>query len=109
MRVVFNTPQEFLAEITAESDHVVDGILRMRVDREPEQPEAVTFQVGVWLTAVIATESGGYLVEFGGVVGSDDTATPRGGSEAAEEIYREVKAVCEHGGLELRDGKIETI
>lgn len=107
MRVVFETPEPWLQEIEAEAKQVLGGIVRMRVDREPEQPEAITHRVGVWLTAVIVNESGPYLVEFGGAVGCDDGTTPTGGTDAAREIAMKLESLCDAHGLELRDGKIE--
>lgn len=109
MRVVMNTVDEFLAEIEAESQHVLGGIVRLRIDREPEQPEAVTFRVGACLSAVVVNDSGPYLVEFGQVLGSDDHRTPTGGSDAAAEIEARTRSLCERLGLQVRSGKIEAV
>lgn len=108
MRVIFNTAEQWMAEIQAESRNVLGGIVRMRTDREPEQPEAVTFRVGVWLTAVIVNESGPYLVEFGDAVGCDDNTTPNGGTDAARDIAMQLQSLADALNLELREGKIES-
>lgn len=107
MRVVFESPESWMKEIDAEAKQVLGGVVRMRVDREPEQAEAITHKVGVWLTAVVVNESGPYLVEFGDVVGCDDGTTPSGGTDAAREIAMQLESLCDAHGLELRDGKIE--
>lgn len=107
MRVVFEEANGWLQEIEHEHEHILGGVVRMRIDREPEQAEAVTFRVGVWLTAVVVNESGPYLVEYGGHVGSDDGTTPQGGTKAARELAMKVESLCDAHGLELRDGKIE--
>lgn len=108
MRVVFETPDGWLKEIEAEAGNVLGGIVRMRVDREPEQPEAITHRVAVWLTAVIVNDSGPYLVEFGDAVGCDDGTTPTGGTDAAQDIACKLESLADATGLEIRDGKIET-
>lgn len=109
MRVVFTTPEAWLAEVAAEAQHVLGGVVRMRVDREPEQAEAVTHRVSCWLTAVIVNDSGPYLVEFGDVLGSDDGKTPTGGTDAASAIAAKLRDVCSATGLTKRDGKIEAV
>jgi len=109
VRVTFETAEAWMKEIDAEAKNVLGGIVRMRTEREPEQAEAVTFRVGVWLTAVVVNDSGPYLVEFGDVVGSDDATTPEGGSEAAKEIEMQLESLCDSHGLQLRDGKIEAV
>jgi hypothetical protein len=107
MRVVMNSVEEFAEEIAEEHAGVLGGIVRQRVDREPEQPEAVTHRVWVWLTAVIATEHGNYLLEFGGTAGSDDNRTPSGGSDHAREWINCIAEVCSRHRLDLRPGKLE--
>ena len=108
MRVVFETAESWMKEIDAEAKNVLGGVVRMRTQREPEQAEEITWQVGIWLTAVIVNENGPNLVEFGGVVGSDD-ASGENGTAAAREIAMQMESLCDGHGLELRDGKIEAV
>ena len=101
MRVEFGSFEEIATEIDLEAGNVLGGIVRMRIDRSPEQPEAVTFAVDVWVSAVIVSDSGAYLVEFADRAGCDDGTTPTGGSDRAGEWNNKLAAICDKHGLEL--------
>lgn len=109
MRVVFDNHRDFLKEIAVEHARVRNGVVRARVDRVPDQPEQITFQVWLQLSAVIEDESGGYLVEFSGKAGNDDEETPTAGSDRAAQWSHDVVQVVQDRSLELRPGKIEFV
>ena len=110
MRIVVEDPIEFCAEIDAEYKNLRNGIVRYRVDRVPEQAEALTFAVWVHMSAVIADETGGYLLEFSQPAGSDDGDGPNG-TKQAEKWIGLLQAVRDERKefIELRPGKIELI
>jgi hypothetical protein len=109
MKVSFGTFEEIHTELHLEAKNVLGGVVRMRIDHNPEQLEAVTFAVDVWVSAVIVNDSGPYLVEFADRAGSDDRDTPTGGSDRAGEWNAKLAELCDKHGLELREGRIEAV
>jgi len=109
MRCSFGTFEDFYREIDLEAKHVLGGIVRMRTDRTPEQAEAITFAVDVWLSAVIVNDSGVYLIEFADRAGCDDGTTPTGGSDRARDWEAKLESLCDSHGLEVREGRIEAV
>lgn len=107
MRVVVNTVEEFCSELRDTGQKVLGKVVRMRIDADPEQDEGLTFLISVWLTAVVAEDNGGvYLLEFGGIAGSDD-AQGDNGTEQAKRWESDVHAAAAELGLRVRPGKIE--
>lgn len=113
MRVVMGSVDEFCDELLNNlcggPNAVVDRTVRMRIDRTPEQSEAITFEIGLCLSAVIANERAAYLIEFGGICGSDDKTDPMGGTKIARTWAKMVKRTCQKGNLKIRPGKLEMI
>jgi hypothetical protein len=109
VRVEFNTVEDFANDLATEAaaGRVYENIVRVRVDREPEQREAISHLVGFWATAVVRSESGDWLLEFGQVAGSDTRMTPDGGTAVAERWRKRIEAVAKEYGLAVRSGRIE--
>jgi len=109
MRVVFESHRDFLREITLERNNIRGNVVRARVDRLPEQDESITFSVWLHLSAVVAANTGEYVIEFSGLAGSDDEATPKGGTERVNDWTRDCVDTLKELELELRPGKIEFV
>ena len=101
MRVEFSTYEDFLDEVETVGQ-TRDSLVRVRVDRIPEQEQAVTFQIQIWVTAVFLG-SEPYLGECGFIVGSSD----HGADDEAEMIVETIKATCASRNISVRHGKIE--
>lgn len=109
MIVSCNTLDEFLAEVSRAPGRVFEGLVRVRIDRDPEQDEEISFTVGLWATAVVQAEgpSGhGYVIEAALMCGIDDSDGNKG-SEIAEGYRGRVLAMCETHGLKLAAGRWE--
>lgn len=108
MKVELTTIEDFCCELEAEAaqGHVHGNIVRLRTDRTPEQDEAISFQVGLWATAVVKREDAQWLLEFACVGGSDEGAEDAG-SEVVARWRKQVQRVADRHGLEVRPGKIE--
>lgn len=101
---------EFLAEVARVSDRVFEKLVRVRIDRFPEQDEELTFTVDLWATALIVSHDGsgnGYLVEFSGHCGTDDAGGPQAGTIEAARLSQLVADLCQANGLVLAGGKWE--
>jgi len=107
MRVTVTTIDDFCSELTAEAANIADRIVRTRVDITPQQSEGISFDIGLWATALVNVADGGqYVLEFGEPSGVDDGGD-ESGSKLAREWIGEIRAVCEQYGLQMRRGKIE--
>lgn len=108
MRIETLTIEDFCEELSAEAGlgRIFEDTVRIRVDRAAEQKEAITFEVGVWATALIRSEVGEWVLEFGRIAGSD-TRAANTGSDTAAEWLQKINAVCDRHGLHQRKGKIE--
>jgi hypothetical protein len=105
MRVEVNTVDEFLEELDLDAERVHEGIVRVRVDRVPEQDEEVSHEVWFRGTALVRGEDGDYVLEVTARAGHDRGTFD--GTETADEWRNEVKQLCERHNLDLRKGKIE--
>lgn len=109
MRIEFGTIEEFCEELREAAPDVLHKTVRVRIDRVPEQAEAVSFQVGVWATALVRTGDGDWVLEFGDIAGRDSPGNKSAGSDRATEWQRLVLATARESGLRVRSGKIEVI
>jgi hypothetical protein len=109
MNVVnYTSIDDLFSELREEATRVVDKIVRLQVARVPEQVEEISFEVGVWITALIKLDDDSYLLEFGASAGCDDTsAKTHTGSECAAHTKQRLSELCDDVGLKLRPGKIE--
>ena len=104
MRIELNSLDDFLSEI--EADGVYQDVVRVRVDRVPEQKEQVTFALGIWVTAL--SKDAEWLYELGLPLGSEKGKRgAKGGAEIAQEMQDKLKAKCDELGITIRPGKIE--
>ena len=110
MRIVVAEIADFCQELRrfAKLKSVWCNEVRFAVDSDPEQKEAISFRVGLWLTTLIDRNEGQCVLEYAAVCGSDE---PRrkdatGTTEATRRI-KEVAAICNDEGLVLCPGKIE--
>ena len=109
MRVEVNTPDEFLAELEAEAEHVYEKIVRARIDFMWKQDEKLSRRVGLWMTALIRRDDGDYILECGHDLGSEDCRVKEKMLASAEgdAITNKLLALCRRLGLVLRHGKWE--
>ncbi len=112
MRITVATIEDFCEELTREAQarKLFKGEVFTRIDRAPEQPEAVSFLVVMWGTAAIEVQTDDgvvmQLLEFGAECGSDDRKA-KAGTEVANQWLAKVRAVAEAFGLSMRKGKLE--
>ena len=116
MIVDCNTIEEFCDELNREADHLYDGCVRVRIDRSPEQDEAVSFEVAFHSTAMVvkADDGSAWLLKFSGFAGRDviseddkgETVYLEEGSETAES-WRQLIQDTVAGRADIRHGKIE--
>jgi len=110
MRVQVYDCDDFLEELREEAANVRGLTVRVRIDRIPEQAEAVSHEVDVWATCVVmSAEEGPYLLEFCAKAGRDTQGNGAIGSKVAESWRSKIADVCGSCGLRLRRGKLEVI
>lgn len=112
MKVEFTNIDDFLDEIAEQRSRIHDRVVRYRVDRVPEQEQHISELVGMWITALVLTEHGEFIVEFGenagrDVIGESSENDPDCGTAVMVTWLDKLKAVCEKHNLTLRGGKIE--
>lgn len=109
MRVEVTTVEDFCAELEAEAKatRVHDGIVRIRVDRVPEQDEEISHVVQLWATALIQTDEGQWVLEYGKIAGVDSPADPDKGTKVVQEWQKAIEDTADRSGLQVRRGKIE--
>lgn len=108
MRVICGSLEEFLSELDAEAGdgRVWQKVVRLRIERVPEQKDQTSFEVAFIGTALIGGQHPEYLLEFVGWTGIDGRR-PNDGTKTAEDWQSQVKTLCEKRGLKLRRGKLE--
>lgn len=102
MRIEFGNVSEFLGELHADKDRILNKVVRVRVDEIPEQDEAITFTFGIWATAISGSGEERMLLECGVSTGSGE----RGEAEA-ERLREAITDECKELGLDVRPGKLE--
>ena len=107
MRVETTTIEDFCDELKQEKDNIYRKVVRVRVDRVPEQEAEVTFQVGFWATALVKHPDGEWVVEFGRIAGTDGSSHGDSGSEQADDWRDAINKVAAELDLRVRRGKIE--
>lgn len=108
MRITFATIDEFCDELAVvDPGNVFERTVRVRIDRMAEQDEAITFAVGLWATALVRTDAGDWVMEFGEIAGRDTRNNDNAGSAAAAAWVGQIRSAAEAVGLKLRRGKIE--
>lgn len=116
MKIAFASVEEFCNELTSLAGpgskiatSIWRGQVRFRMEAEPEQKEAVSFRIGLWLTAIAQTPDGEYIMEYADWCGSDDPdAAPNdAGTQEAKRQIELVAVVCKEHGLVLLPGRIE--
>lgn len=111
MRVEYNTVDEFLSDLESEKDSIWDSTVRLRINKTSMNDEGTSYQISMWLTAVVRKETGEFVMELGAVAGEDieDSNPDRSGSERADEWKEKVYNVTEDLGLRIKPGKYELI
>ena len=109
MRIECGSIDEFLDELEteAEANRVWKGIIRWRVDREPEQEEMTTFQIAIFATALIGPRDSvpEYLLQVAALAGYDRSKPL--GTEQAEVWLKDLQAVADKHELTIRKGRYE--
>lgn len=111
MRVECGSINEFVDELIAEAadGRIYKQIVRVRVDRNPEQKEAVTFCVVFHASALVGDPGdANELLHYDGVAGHDNMTLGRG-TDIAKMWRGEIQAVCQDHGLTIRPGKFELV
>jgi len=110
MQVEVNTVEEFCAEVSEEAklNRIFDKVVRLKVDRTPEQDEEVSFQLGLWATVWVKTDDSQWVIQFASVAGTDEPSVEiTDGSRKVEHWIKMITEQCERLGLTIRDGKWE--
>lgn len=113
MRITFSTIEAFISELEREwkAGHVWRNQVRYDVVSRAEQKEAVSFEIGLILTAMIDEEGNGegFLLESVIRCGSDDPseAVPDAGSKQAQKNLKLVHAAANDCALSVLPGRLE--
>ena len=108
MQVEVNTMDEFCDELRREHNSVYRGIVRWRIDEEPQQAEAVSIEVGCHATTIINCPDSDYLLQLSKLAGVDiPQSNELNGSEQAARWEMELLATCDELDLSIRPGKYE--
>jgi len=111
MRVTITTVEDFCAELSREAaaGTVWRNQIRTRIDRGADQEPPISFTVAVWGTAIIKSQDGDYLMEYGEIVGRDDPDDePKNqGTAAARQRVEMIREVAKNAGLHSLPGKFE--
>lgn len=110
MRVECGTFDEFLEELKLEAaaHRIHENIVRVRVDRTPQQDEAVSFDVALLATALIKTTDGDWTLEYAGYCGEDRNQSKQStGTMVSNAQRRKIEDVAEAYDLRIRGGKWE--
>lgn len=107
MRVEVNTPAEFKSELQV--SRPLDDIVRYRIDHISTNDDSPMERIGLWLTSIIASEHGNYILECGWDCGEQDGRPGREkpASDQAEDFKEDIAELCDELGLKLRLGKWE--
>lgn len=111
MKVQILELSELLDELAFEAERIRHNVVRVRIDRTPEQDEAISFEVGIWVTAVVndMQNRADHLLEFMAYCGRDSRKGGDAGTSAANAIRDQVAALAASKGLTIRPGKLEFI
>lgn len=106
MKVECKTIDQFITELHHDAGSLFGNMVRVRIDRDPEQEEGVSFQIVFHATAVVAKPDGEWLLEFSDVAGCDE-GKDMSGSNVAGKWMRSISELAKGKGFEIREGKIE--
>ena len=111
MRIQCGSIEEFLSELEIEAGQgrVWRKIVRLQIERVPEQEQHISFRVAFVGTVLLGIERPEQLLEFSGWAGTDDRRNGDLGTKEAEAWQGQVKALCDTSGLLLRRGRYELI
>ena len=124
MRVECHNIDGFLQELETEADagHVWQKIVRVDIDRHPEQEQELTFAIAFHGSVLIdlsgAGESPQELLHFDGIAGRDgytgrtptgERADPEAGTKRAAEWRQRINDIAAKHGLTVRPGKFELV
>ena len=121
MRVECHSIEGFLQELQteAEAGRIWKQIVRVEIDRHPEQADETTFRVAFHASALVGDAGGAEeLLHFDGAVGRDgfrgrmpsgERADPEAGSKRAVEWRNLIEDFAGRGGLQVRPGKFELV
>ena len=103
--------REFCEELTHDLDYVHGQVVRIRIDRTPEQEEEVSFEVGFVATVVMATPGSEWLLKFEGCAGIDDPLDngemDEVGSATASSWREAIEDILQGTDIRIGAGKIE--
>ncbi len=117
MKIAFGTVEDFCAELHrlahTSPNRLWQNQVRFRIDTEPEQKEAISFKIALWLTALAQTDEGEYVLEYADFCGSDDQDEKHfdrpvdAGTKEAMRRIEQVAVVAKDCNLVMLPGKIE--
>ncbi len=111
MRVECGSIEEFQDELATEAKEgrVYKQTVRVRVDRNPEQKEAVTFCVVFHASALVGDPGeANELLHYDGMAGHDN-ARGTFGTTTAMRWRSEIEEICKQHELIMRPGKYELV
>jgi hypothetical protein len=111
MKVEVGSITEFCTELILDANKVHEGIVRVRVDRDPQQEklrDQVTFDVRISATALIVGPETEFVLEYQDYCGLDDiSCSDKTGSDVAEAHRAAIQRICDSYDLTIRHGRIE--
>lgn len=112
MKVELTNIDDVCSEIKEYADKIWRKTVRMRINENPLDDEGMISEVGLWVTAVVRTEDGDWLLEFGEASGeiyvNDPEEKQREVTDRLAAWRKKIVDVCEDCDLKVRPGKWET-
>jgi hypothetical protein len=111
MRVEVRSIGEYIAEVRASVEAgsaLMEDCVRFRIDKHPQQKEAISFDVQYHVTAVVQDGADRYILDLTEYAGEDD-GLDRKGTQEAERAREELREAIKEQGLTVRHGKIEVL
>lgn len=117
MIIQIPTIEDFIEELKASAPLIAFKTVRFLAHRGALQPEAISWQVDCWATAMVTSEEHEpAILEFAANLGREYEKPRKGPNEdeerdgpsrRAKAIAAQLKEACEPLGLQLRPGRIE--
>ena len=111
MIIECGTISEFCQELQHDLDYVHGHVVRIRIDRTPEQEEEVSFEVRFVATVVMVTQDSEWLLKFEGCAGTDEPfdngEMDELGSAAALNWREAIEDILQDTDIRIGAGKIE--
>ncbi len=109
MIVECRTADQFITELRRTNDRILEKLVRVRIDKVPEQAEELSHVVAIWGTAIVCNPDGlrGYQIEYGEICGADEGDNYEA-SERADQLRIKLADAALLLGLSIGVGKWHT-